>query len=69
MAVVTTSDRRKSVRNRYVIEVLVAFLCCLFAFLQPIWEIRIFLSPYHMNVTFGFLFPCGKKDNLCKEGN
>ena len=32
MAVVTPIDRPKSVRNRCVIEVFVAFLCCDFAF-------------------------------------
>ena len=32
VAVVTSTDRPKSVRNRCVIEVLVAFLCFHFAF-------------------------------------
>ena len=30
--IITPTDRPKSVRNRFVIEVLVAFLCCHVAF-------------------------------------
>ena len=39
MTVVTPTDRPKSVRNRCVIEVLVAFVCCplVFEFSVGIW--------------------------------
>ena len=37
VAVVTLTDRPYSVSNRYVINVLVAFLCCHFAFMTFLW--------------------------------
>ena len=55
MAVVTPTDRPKSVRNRCVIEVFVAFLCCYFALLDisaGIWAFVIELS----QISSFFLF-------------
>ena len=66
MVVVTTTDRPKSVRNRCVIEVLMAFWCCKFcfefsvgigAFVIGLCQISLYFSDWlHFNRRLSILF-------------
>ena len=65
MAVVTPTDRPKSVRNRCVIEVLVAFLCC-----QMVVEFSVGIVAFGIGLSqisvFFYLYmynPCTR--NIC----
>ena len=57
MAVITPTDRPKSVHNRCVVEVLVAFLCCHVAFWIFFVDVRGFC---HRTESDLFLFLCNR---------
>ena len=63
MAVVTSTDRPKSVRNRSVIEVFVAFLCCRVAFLDISVGVR--SRPFSLEETLCISYPVDHNLQRC----
>ena len=58
MTVGTPTDSPKSVRNRYVIEVLEAFLCC-----QLVVEISVGIGAFIIGLShISFVFTLGERD-------